>query len=193
MKRIGWLWDEVTDVENVYAAMADYNRNRPRWRRRRPCYLKAAELAKRMEEDFAAVVGTPRRKTIYESGKARELEIPGYESCIAQLALWRVCGRHVERRVHSQSFSSRRGMGGHLAARKCERFVRTNVEGRAKYHLYFDIRKFYAHIDKRIVMDRLSTVFKDPKVLAAFRAVVCSTPKGLPIGYPFSHALANLT
>ena len=192
MKRIGWLWHDVIDIENVFQAMLDYNSNRPKWRRRRPCYVKAAEIAARMAADFAEAVGSPSTKTIFEAGKQRELEIPSYESCIAQLALWRVCGKYVERRVHDQSFSSRRGKGGHLAAKKCERFIRIHIGDLAKYHLYFDVRKFYAHIDKRIMMDRLATIFKDPKVLEAFRAVVYSTPHGLPIGYPFSHALANL-
>ena len=192
MKRIGWLWQDVTDIENVYEAMRDYNRNRPKYRRRRPCYKKAAELAGLMEENFAAAIGTPRPKTIYEGGHIREAEIPSYNSCIAQIALWRVCGKYVERRIHSQSFSSRPGKGGHRAARDCELFVRQHMTDLAKYHLYFDIKGFYAHINKPIMMSRLETIFKDPKVLEAFRAVVYSTPAGLPIGYPFSHALANL-
>lgn len=30
MKRIGWLWHDVIDIENVFEAMLDYNRNRPK-------------------------------------------------------------------------------------------------------------------------------------------------------------------
>ena len=33
MKRIGWLWHDVIDIENVFRAMLDYNSNRPKWRR----------------------------------------------------------------------------------------------------------------------------------------------------------------
>ena len=192
MKRVGWLYNEVLDIENIYEAMNDFNRRRPVYRRIKPCYLKAVELSERMREDFAAVIGKPRTKQIHEAGKIRELEIPSYESCVAQLALWRVCGKYIERRIHNNSFSSRRGMGGHKARAKARKFIRQHAKNKAKYCLYFDIKKFYQHIDKRILMSRLEAIFKDPKVLEMFGKVIYSTPKGLPIGYPFSHALANL-
>lgn len=191
MKRIGYLYDKVMTYENVILAMEKYDENRPLFRRHGVDYRLAWDILGRMREDFAGIIGRPRIKFIYESGKQRRLQIPSYESCIAQIALWNVCGKYVERRIHAQSFSSRRGMGGHLAAKKCERFVHTNIDGKAKYHLYFDVRKFYQHIDKRIVMDRLATIFKDKKILEMFKAVVYSSDEGLPIGYPFSHALAN--
>ena len=192
MKRVGWLKDKVLELENVYGAMEDYNRRRPIYRRRAPDYAKAADILARMKTNYAEVIGVPRKKEIHESGKIRSLEIPSYESCVAQLALWRVCGRYIEKRIHSQSFSSRVGMGGHLAHAKCRRFIRQHAKDDAKYCLYFDIKKFYQHIDKRVVMEQLQTIFKDEDILRMFFAVVYSTEQGLPIGYPFSHALANL-
>ncbi len=192
MKRVGNLYDKVMTYENVVAAMKKYDENRPRYRRHGVDYRLAWSLLARMKEDYASVIGKPRVKEIREGQKTRRLQIPSYESCVAQIALWNVCGEYVEKRIHTQSFSSRKGYGGHLAARKCERFVHANKDLDAKYHLYFDVRKFYQHIDKSVVMDRLERVFKDGKVLEMFRAVVWSADEGLPIGYPFSHALANL-
>lgn len=192
MKRTGWLKDKVLDVGNVYAAMEEFNRHRPRYRRIEPSIGRAKSILDGMSSGFADVVGRPRKKMIHEAGKWRELEIPSYESCIAQIALWRICGQYVEKRIHGSSFSSRVGMGGRLAREKLRRFVRTNAGGRARYFLYFDIRQFYRHIDKRVLMDRIARVFKDPWIVGAFRDVVYSTDAGLPIGYPFSHALANL-
>lgn len=192
MKRYGHLYEKVVAYENVVGAMEDYDARRPRRLRRGVDYRLAWDLKRRMETDFAGVIGKPRKKVIREYGKERELQIPSYQSCVAQIALWRVCEPYVEKRLHAQTFSSRKGYGGHLLAKKCERFVRLNGDGKAKYSLYFDVRKFYRHVDRRIVMDRLSTVFKDRRVLAMFRAVLESSDAGLPIGYPFSHALANL-
>lgn len=192
MKRIGYLYEKVVDYDNIVGAMYDYDAKRPVARRRGVDYRLAWEIKRQMEDDFASVIGRPSVKVIREYGKERRLQIPSYRSCIAQIALWRVCGRYIERRVHSQSFSSRTGMGGHLAAKKCAKFVHLNIDGKAKYHLYFDVRKFYQHIDPRVVMERLAAIFKDRKVLEMFRAVVYSSDEGLPIGYPFSHALANL-
>lgn len=192
MKRTGHLWEKVATLDNVLGAMVDYNARRRAGRRRDVDLDLAQEIVSRMETDFRGLVGTPRRETIPECGKMRDLQVPSYVSCVAQIALWRVCGPYVERRIHTQSFSSRKGMGGHLMAKKCERFVHLNIKKDAKYHLYFDIRKFYQHIDHGVAMSRLERIFKDKKVLSAFRAVIDSSDEGLPIGYPFSHAIANL-
>lgn len=192
MKRVGYLYEKVIAYENIVGAMADYDAKRPVRLRRGIDYHLAWEIKRQMETDFTGAIGKPRVKVIREYGKERILQIPCYRSCIAQIALWRVCGHFVERRVHAQSFSSRKGFGGHLAAKKCARFVHTHGDGDARYCLYFDIRKYYQHIRKDIVMERLATVFKDERILAMFRAVVESAEGGLPIGYPFSHALANL-
>ena len=192
MKRTGYLYEKVIDYDNIVAAMAIFDAHRPVRLRKGIDYRLAWEIRDKMINDFAGIIGKPRVKYIHEYGKTRRLQIPSYQSVIAQTALWRVCEPYVERRIHTQSFSSRKGYGGHLAAKKCERFVHLNAEGKARYSLYFDIRKFYQHIDHRIVMDRLATIFKDKRVLEMFRVIVNSSDEGLPIGYPFSHALANL-
>lgn len=192
MKRIGGdLFEKVMTYENVVTAWAKFNLNRPMELRKAFDPNIAHSILGQMMSDFKGIIGTPRKKTIREGGKDRELEIPSFGASIAMLALWNVCGPYIERRIHDQSFSSRKGMGGHLAAKKCERFVHTHAEDDAKYCWYFDIRKFYRHIDKRIVMDRIRTVFKDKRIIELFEIVVYSTETGLPIGYPFSHALAN--
>lgn len=182
----------VMTLDNVITAMGLFNS-------RRPYYLKheiTPEIAQRildgMRSDFKKVIGRPRIKYINEGGKIRRLQVPRYESVIAQTALWNVCGKYVEKRIHNQSFSSRKNMGGHLAARKCAKYMHTHGGKEARYCLYFDIKKYYQHIDRRIMMDRLRYIFKDDKILDMFDIVLSSADEGLPIGYPFSHALANL-
>ena len=177
---------------NIRAAWANYNAHRPICRRVEFDEARADRILGRMQSDFAGVIGRPRVKYIRESGKLRRLQIPAFESCIAQLAVWNICGPYVERRIHDNSYSSRKGKGGHALVRKVQRFVHTKAKGEARYCLYFDISKYYAHIDKRIMLDRLRAIFKDERVIELFAAVIASTDQGLSIGYPFSHALANL-
>lgn len=193
MKRVGYLYEKVMTADNIRAAYDAYNANRPVRLQHEYNPKEAAKILALMKSDFAACIGKARPKWYQDRDKKRLLEIPGsIYSSIAQLALWNVCGPYVERRIHDNSFSSRKGKGGHVCARKAKRFVRTKGREGARYCLYFDIRKYYQHIDKRIVMSRLEAIFKDRRVVELFRAVVYSTPVGLPIGYPFSHALANL-
>ncbi len=186
------LAEHVLTLKNVVAAWAEYNARRPMKLRREYNPRVAEEILAEMRTDFAGIIGTPRRKRIHEGGKWRDLEIPSFKSSIAQIALWRVCGPFVERRIPDQSFSSRKGKGGHLCARKCERFVHQNEGGDAKYCWFFDIKGYYRHIQKHILMHRVESIFKDKRIVEMFRVVIYSTPVGLPIGYPFSHALANL-
>lgn len=185
-------FDRIMTYTNVTTAWALYNAQRPMALRREFDEKKAREIHEKMKTDFKEVIGSPRRKTIHEAGKQRELEIPPFEAIIAMLAMWNVCGEAIDRRVHPQSFSSRKGMGGHLAERKAEKFVHINKDGDAKYCWYFDIRQFYKHINKRIMVSRIEAIFKDKRIVELFKVVIDSTPVGLPIGYPFSHALANL-
>jgi len=192
MKRVGYLYEKIMTLDNVVAAWELYNARRPPHLRKEIDMAVCQRILDGMKNDFKKVIGRPRIKYIRESGKIRRLQVPSFYSTIAQTAIWNVCGRYVERRIHAQSFSSRKGMGGHLAAHKCERFVHQHGNDDAKYCFYFDIKKYYQHIDKRLLMDRLSTVFKDKRVLDLFRVIVYSSDEGLPIGYPFSHALANL-
>lgn len=191
MKRIGYLYEKVVTFDNIVEAWDAYNLKRPKRRRVVFDEKRAKAILELIKTDYAAAIGKPRIKTIREGGKLRRLQIPSFTSSIAQLSLWNVCGKYVERRIHPYSFSSRRGMGGHKAAGKVARFVRTCKKD-SKYCLYFDIRKYYQHIDRRILMDRLEHIFKDKKILEMFRIVLDSADEGLPIGYPFSHGLANL-
>ena len=192
MRRIGFLYEKVMTLENVQEAYDLYNLNRPLHERRLFTLEEGARILAAMKADYAAVIGRGIPRDYNDRGKMRKLEIPAtFEAAIAMLALWNVCGQFVESHIHDNSFSSRIGKGGHAAARKMSRFVRTKRHA-ARYCLYFDVKKFYAHIDKRIVMHRLEGIFKDARILELFRIVVYSTPSGLPIGYPFSHALANL-
>lgn len=186
------LFEAVHTLKNVTTAWGIYNARRPMRLRHEFNMAKAEWILRMMRDDFAGIVGSPRNKRIHEGGKWRDLEIPSFEASIAMIALWRVCGPLIERKIPDQSFSSRKGKGGHLCAKKCERFVHQNADGLARYCLYFDISKFYLHILKRVLMSRIEGIFKDRRIVGMFRVIVYSTPVGLPIGYPFSHALANL-
>ena len=193
MKRYGHLYERVMTPGNVAEAFDAYNRNKPVAERIEPTPELVAEALGRMQADFAGCIGRPVSFHIDEYGHDRPIEMPSSPlASIAMLALWNVCGPLVERRVHDNSFSSRKGKGQHAYAKKVERFVHTHHEDLARYCLYFDLSGYYMSIQKRIVIDRLKTIFKDALVIGLFEAVVYSTLAGLPIGYPFSHALANL-
>ena len=62
----------------------------------------------------------------------------------------------------------------------------------AKYFLYFDIKKFYQHIQHKDVYDAVERIVKDERVMRVVGEILNATPKGLPIGFTGSHHFANL-
>lgn len=192
MKRHGHLYELIMTRENVYAAILKYNAAREPENRVEESWNLADFILGWMRRDFRGLIGRPARYPIFESGKWRKLQVPSVNACIAMIAMWLVCGPFIEARIHTHSYSSRVGYGGHRAMVEVSRFIRENKDGAADWCYFFDISKCYEHIRPSIVMDRLRTIFKDSKVLWMFEVVLDSAWEGLPIGYPFSHALANL-
>ena len=191
-KRHGYLCDKIMTRENTYAAMLKFNSGRDIDCRVEPSWDYADYLLYQMRHNFVDLIGRPARQTIIEAGKVRKLQVPSVNACIAMIAIWLICGPFVEARIHSHSYSSRVGYGGYRAMHEVAKFVRENEEGQADWGFFFDIAQCYAHIMPPIAMDRLRTVFKDRRVLWMFDVVLQSAWEGLPIGYPFSHAIANL-
>lgn len=65
-------------------------------------------------------------------------------------------------------------------------------ERKYKYCLKMDIRKFFENIDRRILIDKLESKIKDPKMIKICSDIIYSVPgQGLPLGYYTSQWFAN--
>lgn len=80
-----------------------------------------------MQNDFAGCIGRPISFHVDEYGHDRAIEMPSSPlASVAMLAVWNVCGPIIERHIHENSFSSRKGLGQHAYAKKVSRFVHTH-------------------------------------------------------------------
>lgn len=188
--RVGGLFKQIITRENIVGAWEDYNRNRPVYRRREIDEPEVDSILAELET-WHFNFGKPREKDIWEGGKIRHLKIPSFRSTIAQTAIFRVLNPEIDKRLPEMSMSSRKGKGGHLLAKKVKRFVRTHKKD-AKFVLYFDIKKFYDHINLDDALAALERVFKEPVILSLVREIFEPCGKGLPIGYIGAHQIANL-
>lgn len=69
---------------------------------------------------------------------------------------------------------------------------RDRVRNKYRYCLKMDIRKYFAHIDKDILMDKLRHVIKDEEILTLCKKILDSAPgPGIPLGYYTSQWFAN--
>ena len=134
----------------------------------------------------------PRELTIREAGKKeRRLEIPALRDVVAQRALAAAgLERALLRHTHPRSYSSIKGRGPLKCAKHLARLVARGNS--ARWCLYFDVRKYYEHIDKAVLLADLRRVIKDRRALALCASALTLGARGLPIGNTLSHLFANL-
>jgi len=122
--------------------------------------------------------------------KEREIAVPPLRDRVAQHALINVCEPVFDDYQINQSFACRKGKGQSGAVDLAARYSRG-----AQYYLKLDVRKYFASIDRKILISLLERRFKDDKILTAFSDVAWSyEPRqavGLPIGSLTSQFFAN--
>lgn len=189
-KRVGFLKEKICTLQNVRRAWHTYNSHRPVKLRRPYDDKRARKILAGLIAGDIAFNSTPREKVIFEGGKERRLRIASFNSTIAQLAIFNVVSPILEKRLPEHSYSSRKGFGGHKCAKAQARLIRTDK--RCKFCLYFDIRKCFDSLPHDGVYDACKRIIKDPYVLEMIAKVLAYGGKGIPIGFPASHCLANV-
>ena len=127
-----------------------------------------------------------------ERGKTRLIaDIALYPDRILHTAVCIAAEDELNRKLISQTYSGRRGMGQHLAVSKMAGYLREDPK--IKYALLVDVHQFYASIDKDILKEKLRRSFKDERFLQLIFQLIDDYPRGgIPLGSRFSTMLANL-
>lgn len=193
MKRIGHIIDRITLAD--LRREAEQTLATRRFRRR-----SAAEFLRNFDTEGPRLLGlirsgawTPgpvQTMDIVERGKKRHIEIPGFLDMIVQRAI--LFGRteqHIIRHTWHHAFSSIKGRGPLKAAKHVARLI---ASGKAKWALYFDVRKYYEHVDLRTARTDLERIIKDRAALDYISRAAAMGTQGLAIGNTVSHIIANL-
>lgn len=193
MKRVGFLFEQILDRENLLLAYAKASRGKCLHRER-------LDFASNLEgnlnvlslgmRDLSYPVGNYVRFTIHDP-KEREICAAPFAERVLHHAMMNVCGPCFERCLIADSYASRKGKGQIRAVRRAREFAHRN-----RWFLKCDIRKFFDSILYRPLLAKLGRKFKDPFVVAWFEKLITSyekTPgRGLPIGNLTSQYFANL-
>ena len=126
-----------------------------------------------------------------ERGKVRDIaKLPFFPYRIIDWAIIQVCGDRFEAYIIDQSFAAREGKGTHNALKLTKKYIRSS---RAHYCLKIDITKYFEHIIPEKLMQILSRLIGDEKVLKILNNILLGYPKsGIPLGNYISQYFANL-
>lgn len=131
--------------------------------------------------------------------KARDIHKASVRDRLLHHAIYRKLYPFFERTFISDSYSCQKGKGTHRAIAKFEQYARMESKNytRTVWVLKCDIRKFFASIDQRILMELLHSYIPDEEVLWLIGQVIISFSsteigKGLPLGNLTSQLLVNV-
>lgn len=192
MKRYGYLYDRIADVDNLRLAdkraqkgkknqigVIKHNRNREQNILRLNKFL----INKTYRTSKYSVF------TIYEPKKRIISVLKYFPNRILQWALINIIGPIFIKCFISQTYSSLRGRGIHKCLNKLSEYFRD--WNNTQYCLKLDIAKFYESINKNILKQKLRDKFKDRDLLNLLFEIIDSHNPGLPLGSLLSQWLGN--
>lgn len=194
MKRTGYLYERIYDIENVKRAIKNASRKKKKRRYVRRIANNADYYAAKISEMLknGTYVPSPNKtKVIYDtsSRKERSITIPKfYPDQIIQWATMQVLEPVFRRGMYEFSCGSVPGRGSLCAKKYVERKLRRRD---ARYILKLDIRKFFPSISADKLKFLLRRRIKDARVLSLLDQIIDAGAPGLPIGYYSSQWLSN--
>jgi len=193
MKRVGYLYEKIIDVNNCKKAILNASKSK----KKRSHVLEvledidfyAEDLSNRLQNlDFT----TPYRIKTIEDGlshKKREIQVPNfYPDQCSHHAIVQIIMPIVIKSSYYWSCANIKGRGISRASKYMSRVV---TRGKAKYCAKFDISKFYPSVSHDILKEKLKRKIKDDKALKLLFKVI-DTYEGLPIGNYTSPLFAEL-
>jgi retron-type reverse transcriptase len=175
MKRIGNLWPQVVDFDNLLLAFRRARRGKGRRDdvARFALNLEPELLAlKRELENGEYHPGPYRLFTIYER-KPRVIAAAPIRDRVVHHAVMNIIEPLLDRAFQYDSYACRQGKGVHLAVDRYQGWAR-----RYLYALKMDIYRYFPSIDHEILKGKLRCRLKDPRVLDLLDRIIDSSPKG---------------
>jgi len=191
MKRIGNIFDQICNPENLYLAYTKAKRGKgKRYGTRLFEKNLEANLAQLHQELLAGTYRTSEYSvfTIHDP-KEREVYRLPFRDRVVHHAIMNVLEDIWVSIFIQNSYSCIKGRGIHGAVRHLKRDLR-DMTG-TKYCLKLDIRKFYPSIDHDVLKSIIRRKIKDVRLLALLDGIIDSAP-GVPIGNYLSQFFANL-
>lgn len=197
MKRIGYLIEEIADLDNLMLAYYKAAKGKAATA---PVLLYREHLAENLQRLRTQIlsgtvdVGKYHYFKIFDP-KERMICAAAFDERVLHHALMNVCHPYFERQLTGDTYATRVGKGTYKALEKAERGV-----NRYHYVAKLDIRKYFDSIPHEGINEKISRLFKDRRLLDIFGQIIGSYQselsrgdclRGIPIGNLTSQYLAN--
>jgi len=207
MKRLGYLYEQICEWDNLLRAFQDAKRGKRSgdlstfeydWE------FKLLETQSQLR-DQSYRFGSYRHFEIYEP-KQRTISCAPFRDRVLHHAICNVIMPILEKSMIVDSYACRKNKGLHKALRRAFWFYQNST-----YHYRLDIKKYFYTIDHRVLLAKLEMNFKDRKLLSLLEQLIYTydsgtqyyfpigesdicdliRPRGLPIGNLTSQLFAN--
>ena len=210
MKRVGYIYEKIWNIENCKAAILDAAKGKKRRRNVKRVLEKIDDYAEELSAMLRDHTYRPSPYTVrwINDGikqKRRRLAKPRFwpDQCVHH-ALDRVMAPIMLKGLYYYSTGSVKGRGEARSKKGIERFLRKHPE-QSKYVFKMDIHHYYDSIPHKELKEALERKIKDPEVLWLYGEIIDSYPRlavdpesgpadperGIPIGIDPSRWLCN--
>ena len=197
MKRIGYLYEQIYDMNNLKLAHKNARRGKG--------WYKEVCRVDNEPDKYLGILQEQLKNQSYntsdyiiferqEGVKLREIyKLPYFPDRICQWALLQVIEPILMKQLVRDTYSAIPGRGIHLAMNRLTKAIKEDREG-TQYCLKLDVRKYYPNINHDILKSIYRKIFKDEKLLWLIDEIIDSTEgnKGIPIGNYMSQWSGNL-
>lgn len=189
MKRIGFLFDQIFTIENLYFAFHDASRTK---HKKHACFEFEKSLGSNIRDLIQELTNQtykPKPYFVFKvfEPKERTIYAPAFRDCVVQHAIYRYIYPIFDKSFINTSFACRKGYGTHKASYYTQWAMKEHTED--EYYLKLDIRKFFYNIDRTILQKQLESKIKDKKLVTL---MMMYTDHGLPVGIPIGNLLSQL-
>ena len=195
MKRIGYLYDKVWDMDNIREAHKNA-------RKRKAHYREVQMVDADPERYFLEIQRLLRDKQYRTSeykvfikldkGKEREIyKLPYFPDRIVHHCIMQVVEPLWMKTFIRDTYASMKYRGIHDGVKRIKAKLQKYPE-ETQYALQVDVRKFYPSINHDTLKSTLRRKIKDPDLLWLMDEIIDSNPKGVPIGNYLSQYFGNL-
>lgn len=192
MKRYGYLFEKITDINNIILAHKNARKKKTHYAEVKMVdadVLKYAAQIKHMLESGTYKTSEYEIKQKLDKNKIREIyKLPYYPDRIVHHAIMQVLEPIWKNSLVSRTYQSIKGRGPHKAIQSIKRKV---VHDTGWYYMKIDIKKYYPSISNELLKDVVRQKIKCARTITLLDGIVDSC-NGVPIGNYISQYFGNI-